>query len=195
MIQDHNFAIPNPTIPNQDILGQFLGHFHPFLGQKYQKVNGYDLNTHTPLTNRLSWAEKYWSHPLGNSKNIILVQKTCAWYLTWWVLSSDQFPPAVSDLSLWSAIKTWLPFIKHLWNFSKMMVLENSELSIHLPIVHVLVICCCFYSRCWCVLVRLWGDSFVAWEQVILVKHSFSRTIIMLHGQNCIFPYYKKLES
>ena len=50
MIQNHNFAIPNPTIPNQDILGPFLGHFHPFLGQKYQKVNGFDLKTHIPLT-------------------------------------------------------------------------------------------------------------------------------------------------
>ena len=77
MIQDHNFAIPNPTISNQDILGPFLGNFHPFLGQKYQKANGFDLKTHIPLTDTLSWVEKYRSHPLGNSKNIILVQQTC----------------------------------------------------------------------------------------------------------------------
>ena len=77
MIQDHNFAIPTPTISNQDILGPFLGHFHPFLEQKYQKVNGFDLGTHIPLTNRLSQVEKFWSHPLGNLKNIILVQQAC----------------------------------------------------------------------------------------------------------------------
>ena len=77
MIQDHNLAIPNPTIPKQDILGPFLGHFHPFLGQKYQQVNGFDLKTHIPLTDRLSRVEKFWSHPLGNSKKIILVQQTC----------------------------------------------------------------------------------------------------------------------
>ena len=76
MIQDHNFTIPNPTIQNQDILGP------SFLGQKYQKVNGFDLKTHIPFTNRLSWVEKYWSHPLGNSKNIILVQQTCVLLLS-----------------------------------------------------------------------------------------------------------------
>ena len=61
----------------QDILGPFLGLFDPVFGQKYQKVNGFDLRTHIPWTNWLSWVEKYWSHPLGNSKNIILVQQTC----------------------------------------------------------------------------------------------------------------------
>ena len=49
----------------------------PFLGQKYQKVNGFDLGTHIPWTNEVSWVEKYWSHPLVNSKNIISVQQTC----------------------------------------------------------------------------------------------------------------------
>ena len=34
MTQDHNLAIPNHTIPNQDILGLFLGVFGPFLGRK-----------------------------------------------------------------------------------------------------------------------------------------------------------------
>ena len=39
------------TLPNQDILGPFSGLFGPFLGQKYQKVNGFNLRTHIPLTN------------------------------------------------------------------------------------------------------------------------------------------------
>ena len=30
----------------------------------------------------MSWVEKYWSHPLGNSKNIILVQQTCVLLLS-----------------------------------------------------------------------------------------------------------------
>ena len=34
--------------------------------QKYPKVNGFDLGTHIPLTNEVSWVEKYWSHPLAN---------------------------------------------------------------------------------------------------------------------------------
>ena len=52
--------------------------FWPIFGQKYQKVNGFDLRTHIPWTNWLSWIEKYWSHLLTNSKNIISVQQTCA---------------------------------------------------------------------------------------------------------------------
>ena len=79
MTKDHNQAISNQTIPIQDILGQFLGLFDQFFGQKYQKVAGFDLRTHIPWTNWLSWVEKYWSHPLANSKNIILVQQTCDW--------------------------------------------------------------------------------------------------------------------
>ena len=46
---------------------------------KYQKVNGFDLGTHIPWTNEVSWVEKCWSHSLAFSKNIILVQRTCAW--------------------------------------------------------------------------------------------------------------------
>ena len=48
MNQDHNLAISNQTIPIQDILGPFLGLFYPVFGQKYQKVNGFDLRTHIP---------------------------------------------------------------------------------------------------------------------------------------------------
>ena len=44
--------------------------FDPFFGQKCQKVNGFDLVTHIGY-------KKYWSHPLTNSKNIILVLRTC----------------------------------------------------------------------------------------------------------------------
>ena len=54
-----------------------MGLFDPFLVQKYQKENGFDLGTHIQWTNEMSWVEKYWSHPLSNSKNIILVQRTC----------------------------------------------------------------------------------------------------------------------
>ena len=78
MTKDHNQAISNQTIPVQDILGQFLGLFDQFFGQKYQKVAGFDLRTHNRWTNWLSWVEKYWSHPLANSKNIIFVRQTCA---------------------------------------------------------------------------------------------------------------------
>ena len=76
--QDHK---PNYTIPNQYIFGPFLGLFDLYFGQKYQKVNGFDLRTHIPWTNEVSWVEKYWSHPLANSKNIISVRRTCvaAW--------------------------------------------------------------------------------------------------------------------
>ena len=48
MTEYHNLVIPNHTKPNQDIFGPFLGLFNPFLGQKYQKVNGFDLGTHNP---------------------------------------------------------------------------------------------------------------------------------------------------
>ena len=52
------------------------------------------------------------------------------------MLSSDQFPPAVSDLSLSNAINTWLPSIKHLWKFRDLMMeLENSKLIVSTPIV------------------------------------------------------------
>ena len=59
-------------------------HFRPFLPVfgtkvlKYQKVKGFDLGTHIPWTNEVSWVEKYWPHALANSKNIISVQRTCA---------------------------------------------------------------------------------------------------------------------
>ena len=58
-----------------------FGLFGLLLGQKYQKVNGFDLRTHIPWTNWVSRVEKYWSHPLGNSKNIISVQQTCGWLM------------------------------------------------------------------------------------------------------------------
>ena len=48
MTKDHNQAISNQTIQIQDILGQFLGLFDQFFGQKYQKVAGFDLRTHIP---------------------------------------------------------------------------------------------------------------------------------------------------
>ena len=48
MTQENNLAISNQTIPNQDILGPFLGLFDPVFGQKYQKVGGFDLRTHIP---------------------------------------------------------------------------------------------------------------------------------------------------
>ena len=63
MTQDHNLAISNQTIPIQDILGPFLGLFDPVFGQKYQKVNGFDLRTHIP-----------WNIGL---KNIFFVRQTC----------------------------------------------------------------------------------------------------------------------
>ena len=69
----------NHTIPNQDIISLLLGRFDPFLGQKYQQVNGFDLRTHIPWTNGLSWVKRYRSHPLTNSKNIFLVRQTCDW--------------------------------------------------------------------------------------------------------------------
>ena len=52
--------------------GCFLKHFWPIFGQKYQKVNGFDLRIHIPWTRTLSGLEKYLSQHLGNSKNIIL---------------------------------------------------------------------------------------------------------------------------
>ena len=67
MTQDHNLAISNQTIPIQDILGPFLGLFDPVFGQKYQKVNGFDLRTHIPWTNWLPWVEKYESYPISLS--------------------------------------------------------------------------------------------------------------------------------
>ena len=45
-------------------------------GQKSQKVNGFDLRTHIPWADEVSWVEKYWSHPVANSKNIISVRRT-----------------------------------------------------------------------------------------------------------------------
>ena len=56
-----------------------FGPFWPFFWSKYQKVNGFDLRTHIPWTNWSSKVEKYWSHPLTNSKNIFLVRQTCDW--------------------------------------------------------------------------------------------------------------------
>ena len=43
--QDHK---PNYTIPNQYIFDPFLGLFDLYFGQKYQKVNGFDLATLIP---------------------------------------------------------------------------------------------------------------------------------------------------
>ncbi len=51
--------------------------FWPIFWQKYQKVTGFDLRTHIPWNNELSWVKKYWSQSLTNLKNIILVQQTC----------------------------------------------------------------------------------------------------------------------
>ena len=105
MTQDHNLAISNQTIPIKDILGPFLGLFDPVLGQKYQKVNGFDLRTHIPWTNWLSRVEKYWSHPLGNSKNIISVQQTCAGpYRPSCHASDSKIPPGDSISCLQSFI-------------------------------------------------------------------------------------------
>ena len=66
-----SYITPNHTNPRP-----FLGHFDPFCRQQYQKVNGFDLKTHIPWTDWLSWVEIYLSHPLTNLKNIILVQQT-----------------------------------------------------------------------------------------------------------------------
>ena len=49
MTQDHNLAKPNHTIPNQDLLGPFIGLFDPFLGQKYQKPIVKDFKEYSPL--------------------------------------------------------------------------------------------------------------------------------------------------
>ena len=42
-----------------------------------KKPDVFDLMTHIPWTTDMSWVEKYWSHPLTNSLNIILVRRTC----------------------------------------------------------------------------------------------------------------------
>ena len=42
-----------------------------------QKPDVFDLMTHIPWTTDMSWVEKYWSHPLTNLLNIILVRRTC----------------------------------------------------------------------------------------------------------------------
>ena len=116
MTKDRNQAISNQTIPIQDILGQFLGLFDHFLGQKYQKVAGFDLRTHIPWTNQLSWVEKCWSHSLGKSKNIILVQQTRV---------NRTFVKATLDANKMWEIKSGLPLdannsyqsIKHNWTY------------------------------------------------------------------------------
>ena len=69
---------PNHDQTKPSLLWCFLSRFWPFFGQKYQKVNGFDLRTHIPWQRTLSGIKKYLSHPLGNSKNIILVRQTCA---------------------------------------------------------------------------------------------------------------------
>ena len=66
---------PYQTKPKH--LGQFSGLFCPFLGQKYLKVNGFDLRTHIPWTSGLSPVQKSLSHLLTNSKNIISIRRTC----------------------------------------------------------------------------------------------------------------------
>ena len=50
-----------------------------------KKPHVFDFMTHIPWTTDMSWVEKYWSHPLTNLLNIILVRRTCAgprWGLT-----------------------------------------------------------------------------------------------------------------
>ena len=49
MTHDHNLAKTNHTKPNQDILGQFIGLFDPFLGQKYWKPIVKDFKEYRPL--------------------------------------------------------------------------------------------------------------------------------------------------
>ena len=68
---------PNHTIPNQDILGPFIGLLDPFLGQKYQKPIIKDFKEYSPLKYIYVGHVFHWSRFWTNSLDLEMLLTTC----------------------------------------------------------------------------------------------------------------------